>query len=76
MRTDYRYDDFQQTYFVIDSYDELMEATYEDFAPIYARLPGMDELKPSDTVEGDRVYSKGTQEYARAGGLPAKAEAL
>lgn len=40
MRTDYRYDDFQQTYFVIDSYDELMEATYQDFAPIYERLPG------------------------------------
>jgi len=25
MRTDYRYDDYQQTYFVIDSYEELME---------------------------------------------------
>lgn len=76
MRTDYRYDDFQQSYFVIDSYDELMEATYQDFAPIYARLPGMDELKPSDLAEGDTVYTKGTQEYARDGGLTARAEAV
>ena len=76
MRTDYRYDDFQQTYFVIDSYDELMEATYEDFAPIYEKLPKMDELSPADTVEADRIYTKGTQEYARAGGLPAEAEAV
>tara|TARA_R110000868_G_scaffold57591_2_gene177801 strand:+ start:31942 stop:32823 length:882 start_codon:yes stop_codon:yes gene_type:complete len=76
MRTDYRYDDFQQSYFVVDSFEELMEATYQDFAPIYASLPGKPELKPSDLAEGDTVYTKGTQEYARAGGLPAKAEAL
>jgi len=76
MRTDYRYDDFQQTYFVIDSYDELMEATYKDFAPIYETLPRMDELSPADTVEGDRIYTKGTQEYARSGGLTAEAEAV
>ncbi|WP_300542267.1 phenylalanine 4-monooxygenase [Maricaulis sp.] len=76
MRTDYRYDDFQQTYFVIDSYDELMEATYRDFAPIYEKLPGMSELKPSDVIEGDKVYTRGTQEYAKAGGLTAHAEAV
>jgi phenylalanine-4-hydroxylase len=76
MRTDYRYDDFQQTYFVIDSYDELMEATYQDFAPIYQRLPNLSEHKPSDVVEGDKVYDRGTQEYARDGGLIGLAEAV
>lgn len=76
MRTDYRYDDFQQTYFVIDSYEELMEATYADFAPLYERLPTLPELKPSDIIEGDKVYTKGTQEYAREGGLLAEAEAV
>ncbi|WP_300554324.1 phenylalanine 4-monooxygenase [Maricaulis sp.] len=76
MRTDYRYDDFQQTYFVIDSFDELMEATYADFAPIYERLPDLGELKPSDIVEGDKVYSRGTQEYAMSGGLTGHAEAV
>src|SRR5262252_269280 len=39
MRTDYRIDDFQETYFVIRSYDELFRATVDtDFAPLYARL--------------------------------------
>ena len=74
MRTDYRYDDFQQTYFVIDSYDELMDATRQDFAPLYERLPDLPEYKPSDTAEGDKVYQEGTQEYARAGGLGKEAE--
>lgn len=76
MRTDYRYDDFQQSYFVIDSYDELMEATYADFGPLYERLPDLAEYAPSDIVEGDKVYSRGSQEYARAGGLHGQAEAV
>lgn len=76
MRTDYRYDDFQQTYFVIDSYDELMEATYQDFAPLYERLPNLSEYKPSDVTEGDKVYSRGSQEYAMKGGLIGHAEAV
>lgn len=75
MRTDYRYDDFQQTYFVIDSYDELMDATAKvDFDPVYETLKGQPDHKASDIVEGDKVYTRGTQEYAKAGGLPKQAE--
>ena len=38
MRTEYRIDDFQQNYFVIPSFDELLRVTVEtDFAPLYAR---------------------------------------
>jgi len=76
MRTDYRYDDFQQTYFVIDSFEELMEATYADFAPLYERLPKLTENRPRDVLDGDKVYSRGTQEYADGGGLTKKAAAL
>ncbi len=76
MRTDYRYDDFQQSYFVIDSYDELMEATYADFAPIYERLPSLPELSASDLLDTDRIYTRGTQEYAKAGGLTGHALAV
>jgi hypothetical protein len=36
MRTRYRIDTFQKTYFVIDSFEQLMEATRPDFVPIYA----------------------------------------
>ena len=38
MRTDYRIDRFQDSYFAIDSFDQLMRETAPDFTPIYARL--------------------------------------
>ncbi|MHB8680098.1 MAG: phenylalanine 4-monooxygenase, partial [Rudaea sp.] len=38
MRTRYRIDTYQKTYFVIDSYRQLMDATAPDFTPIYAQL--------------------------------------
>jgi phenylalanine-4-hydroxylase len=38
MCTDYRIDDFQRTYFVLDSFEQLFEACYNtDFAPMYRR---------------------------------------
>jgi phenylalanine-4-hydroxylase len=44
MRTDYRIDRYQDTYFVIDSFDQLMRETAPDFTPIYARLRGLAPL--------------------------------
>jgi phenylalanine-4-hydroxylase len=41
MRTDYRIDRFQDTYFVIDSFEQLMRETAPDFTPIYARIRGL-----------------------------------
>ena len=38
MRTDYRIDDFQDIYFVIDSFDQLLNATQQDFGALYQRL--------------------------------------
>ena len=38
MRTNYIIDDFQQTYFVIDSFEKLLADCYQDFGPIYDRL--------------------------------------
>jgi phenylalanine-4-hydroxylase len=62
MRTNYLIDDFQKTYFVLDSFDELFHAGYDtDFAPIYERYadePGF----ASDHVAGtDVVITMGTQ---------------
>ena len=45
MRTRYKIDTFQQTYFVIDSFRELFEKTAPDFAPIYERVQEMSELE-------------------------------
>jgi phenylalanine-4-hydroxylase len=38
MRTDYLIDRFQDTYFYIDSFEQLMRETAPDFTPLYARL--------------------------------------
>jgi phenylalanine-4-hydroxylase len=45
MRTGYKLDAFQQTYFVIESFEELFEKTAPDFAPIYARIRATPEIK-------------------------------
>ena len=44
MRTRYKIDTYQQTYFVIDSFEQLFEMTAADFAPIYDRLRGLPEF--------------------------------
>ncbi|WP_417449639.1 phenylalanine 4-monooxygenase [Kordiimonas sp.] len=73
MKTDYRIDDFQQTYWAIDSFEELLEATYQDFGPIYDELEADKTVYPVDAVlDGDRVHNHGTQAYANAGGRLAK----
>jgi phenylalanine-4-hydroxylase len=38
MRTDYRIDRYQERYFVLDSFEQLMRETAPDFTPIYERL--------------------------------------
>ena len=68
MRTRYRIDTFQKTYFVIDSYEQLMEATAPDFTPIYAALETQEHLPAGDVQEGDRVFQKGTGEGWAEGG--------
>ena len=44
MRTRYKIDTYQQTYFVIDSFEQLFDMTAADFAPIYERLRGVPEF--------------------------------
>ena len=66
MRTEYRIDDFQQNYFVIPSFDELLRATVEtDFAPLYDALKAQPDIAVAEIVAGDAVMTHGTQDYAR-----------
>ena len=44
MRTRYKIDSYQQTYFVIDSFEQLFEMTAGDFTPLYAQMQGMPEV--------------------------------
>jgi phenylalanine-4-hydroxylase len=66
MRTEYRIDDFQQNYFVIPSFDELLRLTVEtDFAPLYEALKELPDIPVAAIESGDRVITRGTQDYAR-----------
>lgn len=68
MRTKYRIDDYQQTYFVIDSFEDLLRQTVEtDFAPLYADLLDQPDIEIDAVLPTDRVYNRGTQRYAHAG---------
>jgi phenylalanine-4-hydroxylase len=56
MRTDYHIDRYQETYFVIDDFEELFAATRADFAPTYVELDALPEIAPDETADGDREY--------------------
>jgi phenylalanine-4-hydroxylase len=62
MRTRYRIDTFQKTYFVIDSFEQLFAATRADFRPYYERLHGLPDLGAGELIEGDTVITRGTGE--------------
>ncbi|MBB4640362.1 phenylalanine 4-monooxygenase [Rhizorhapis suberifaciens] len=67
MRTKYRIDDFQQNYFVLHSFDELLRQTLAtDFAPLYAELEKLPDIEIGALVDGDDIITRGTQAYAAA----------
>ncbi|MBL0421517.1 phenylalanine 4-monooxygenase [Ramlibacter sp. AW1] len=71
MRTRYRIDDFQETYFVIGHLDELLRLAQIDFAPTYERVRQAADLEPGDVLDTDGVITRGTGRYhaaKRAGG--------
>jgi len=60
MRTQYRIDDFQETYFVIDGFEQLLALARIDFAPLYDRVLGQPEFAPGDVLPIDTVLHRGT----------------
>lgn len=62
MRTRYRIDSFQKSYFVIDDFAQLFDATRPDFAPIYAQLSNVPALAAGDVIAPDQVVHRGTGE--------------
>jgi phenylalanine-4-hydroxylase len=57
MRSLYRIDAFQETYFVIDSFDQLFEATAPDFTPLYRELETLEDLPANAALPDDRLVS-------------------
>jgi phenylalanine-4-hydroxylase len=55
MRSRYRIDAYQETYFVIDSFQQLFDATAPDFSPLYRELAGLEELAAGASLPDDRL---------------------
>ena len=66
MRTRYRIDDYQPTYFVVDSFEDMLRQTQDtDFAPLYERLSNMQDIAVDATLYKDRVITHGTQSHVQ-----------
>lgn len=66
MRTKYRIDDFQQSYFVVPSLAHLLKVTVEtDFAPLYQELNVLPDIGVAEILPEDRIYTRGTQEHVK-----------
>ncbi|MDB5491226.1 MAG: phhA [Micavibrio sp.] len=66
MQTAYRVDDYQPTYFIIDSFKQLFEETYQDFSGLYKELKAAPKEFGADQVlADDHLINEGTQSYHR-----------
>ena len=59
MRTRYKIDSYQQTYFVIESFQQLFDMTAPDFTPLYAQLPALKELSADARSPQDVCFGPG-----------------
>ena len=61
MRSRYTIDTFQATYFVVDSFDQLFDATAPDFTPVYRqvreRIAQDGEIEAGHVLGGERRFS-------------------
>ncbi|MBC7939909.1 MAG: phenylalanine 4-monooxygenase [Chitinophagaceae bacterium] len=56
MRTRYRIDTYQATYFVIDSFKQLFDATAPDFTAVYHAVRGQPEVQAGTVLAGERQF--------------------
>jgi phenylalanine-4-hydroxylase len=61
MRTKYKIDSYQASYFVVESFDQLFKATAPDFTPIYRtvreRISVEGEVEAGAVLPGERTFS-------------------
>ena len=55
MQTEYEIDKFQKTYFVINDYEQLFDATQQDFGAIYERLKAQDKTHRTDEIIAEDI---------------------
>ena len=59
MRTRYKIDDYQATYFVIDSFEQLFDLTAPDFAPLYTAVRSLGDLPADASIASDSPITLG-----------------
>jgi len=64
LRTNYRIDDFQETYFVIDRFEDLFETLGHDLEVALRRAARLSDYTPSDVLASDDVLFRGSGAYA------------
>ncbi len=63
MRTKYIINDFQQSYFVIDSFEKLLFDCYRNFDSLYDQLRDAPDIEAHEVVPGDHVLTPGDLHY-------------
>ena len=57
MRSKYRIDSYQASYFVIDSFDQLFAATAPDFTPVYREVRELATIDAGVVLAGERTFA-------------------
>ena len=70
MRTRYRIDDFQETYFVLDGVEAWPRLDLDRLVPLWEGLESRDEIEPGDLQPEDRVLARGDGRYHRDKAAP------
>lgn len=65
MRSLYRIDDFQETYFVLDKLEDLLALAQVDFGPLYEEVARQAPLPPGQLLPSDTVLTRGDGSYHR-----------
>ncbi|MDO9194945.1 phenylalanine 4-monooxygenase [Rhodoferax sp.] len=58
MRTRYKIDSYQQSYFVIDSFEQLFGMTAPDFSPLYDRVKNLSDIAANALQAGDKLIQR------------------
>jgi phenylalanine-4-hydroxylase len=66
MRTLYRIDDYQETYFVLDGVEAWPSLDLDRLIPLWKELQAQEEIEPGQLQSEDRVLSQGDGSYHRA----------
>ena len=59
LRTAYMVDDYQKTYFVVDSFEHLFKSCDRDFTPYYEKWAGTEAINPEEILDDDFIFNKG-----------------